>query len=156
MVDDIDRQILIVTGEGLPLTSEPFRDIAEKLKIKQEDVIFRLKKLIKEGFVRRFGALVNHRKVGLIANAMVVWRVPQERIEEVGMILSGFNEITHCYQRKTIPGRWEYNLYTVVHGYSYEEVELMIKKLSETVNINDYLTLFSIKEFKKTSFTPYK
>ncbi len=152
-MDDLDREILIKTGERFPLISEPFIEVANKLKIRQDEVILRLKELLKEGIIRKFGASINHRKIGLIANAMVVWRVPEDRVEEVGSILSTFREITHCYERRTVTSHWEYNLFTVIHGYSRGEVELLVKKFSDIINIKDYVTLYSIKEFKKTSHT---
>ena len=80
----------------------------------------RVKALKEKGVIRRFGATLYHQEAGFGANAMVAWVVPEERIEEVGRIMSEFREVTHCYQRAP-QGDWKYNLYTMVHGDSGEE-----------------------------------
>jgi DNA-binding Lrp family transcriptional regulator len=81
---------------------------------------------------------------------MVAWRVPEERIEEVGKAMARFRAVTHCYQRKTCKG-WPYNLYAMIHGDNREECHEIAKRMSGKVGIPDYVLLFSEKEFKKTS-----
>ena len=107
--------------------------------------------LKERGIIRRFGPSINQRKVGIIANAVVVWKIPQQNIAQVTKVMSECVEISHCYERRTIPGIWEYNLFIVTHGYDKESVEGFIKKLSERVEISDYIILFSKRRFKATS-----
>jgi DNA-binding Lrp family transcriptional regulator len=76
--------------------------------------------------------------------------VPEERVEEVGKAMARFRAVTHCYQRK-ITKRWPYNLYTMIHGDDREECYEIAKKISRKAGIQDYILLFSEKEFKKTS-----
>ncbi len=149
--DEIDQAILRAAQEGLPVVKEPFEGIAREAGISQDEVIARLKKLISRGVIKRLGISINQRKVGIVANAVVAWKVPQEQVESVGNMLSSYKEITHCYERVTIPGKWEHNLFTVIHGYTRESVEEFAKRLSEVVGISDYLVLFSNVQFKRTS-----
>jgi DNA-binding Lrp family transcriptional regulator len=149
--DEIDQAIIRITQDEIPLAEEPFAEIAKEIGISQGEVITRLKRLINKRIVKRLGISVNQRKVGIAANAVVAWRVPQEHVESVGTMLSGYKVITHCYERITIPGKWEYNLFTVIHGYSRESVEETAKKLSEAVGIKEYLVMFSNEQFKRTS-----
>lgn len=150
-MDQIDRDILHATQDGIPIVKEPFAEVAKRMGMGQEEVIARLKRLMKDGVIRRFGASVNQRKVGIVANALVAWKVPRNRVEEVGKTMSGYREITHCYERRIIPGRWEHNLFTVIHGYDQKSVKQFIKKLAGAVGLREYLVLFSIKQFKRTS-----
>ncbi len=149
--DEIDQAILRAAQEGLPVVKEPFEGIAREAGISQDEVIARLKKLISRGVIKRLGISINQRKVGIVANAVVAWKVPQEQVESVGNMLSSYKEITHCYERVTIPGKWEHNLFTVIHGYTRESVEEFAERLSEVVGISDYLVLFSNVQFKRTS-----
>lgn len=149
--NEIDRAILRITQDEIPLVKEPFEEIAKEIGIAPEEIITRLKKLISNGVIKRLGISVNQRKVGLVANAVVAWKVPQKQVESVGNMLSAYKEITHCYERITIPGKWEHNLFTVIHGYNRESVEEVAKRLAEAVGIEEYLVMFSKEQFKRTS-----
>ena len=106
--------------------------------------------MIKAGIVRRFSASIRHRKLGIKANPMIVWKVPEERVEEVGRLFASFDEVTHCYERATASGKWEYNVYTMIHGYDTGSVEKLAKKLAKAAGLYDYMMLYSVKEYKKT------
>lgn len=149
--DETDQAILHITQDEIPLIREPFEGVAKETGISQEDAIARLKRLINDGVIKRLGISVNQRKVGIVANAVVVWKVSPEQVESVGNTLSSYKEVTHCYERKTDPIKWEHNLFTVLHGYDRESVEKFAEKLSESVGIRDYLVLFSNEQFKRTS-----
>jgi len=148
-MDKIDIELLKTTQDGIPLTSEPFKQIAIMLGISEDEVLERLICMIKEGAIRRFGASIGHRAIGITANAMCTWNVPDDRVEEVGVLMTGFAEVTHCYERPRYPG-WKYNLFTMIHAYSRDECEKVAKEISIATGIRDYSILFSEKEFKKT------
>lgn len=152
-LDEIDLKILSEIEKGIPLTPEPFQDIADVIGITQQEVTSRITKLQESGIIRRFGASIKPRMVGLSANALIAWKVPENRLQEVGNFLSTFKEVTHCYARKAIPEKWEYNLYTVLHARERETIEKLVKKFSDAIAINAYVILFSTRELKKTSTT---
>jgi DNA-binding Lrp family transcriptional regulator len=148
-MDKTDRLLLKSTQDGIPIVSEPFLEISKEIGIPEDEVITRLERLVKNGVIRRFGASIGHRSIGITANAMCTWNVPDERVEEVGAIMAGFPEVTHCYERPRFPG-WKYNLFTMVHAYSREECEKIAREISIATGIKDYGILFSEREFKKT------
>ncbi len=148
-MDEIDIRLLKLTQDGLPIIAEPFRRIAMELGISEDEVLNRLENLIRDGVIRRFGASIGHRVIGITANAMCTWNVPDERVEEVGAIMAGFPEVTHCYERPRFPD-WRYNLFTMIHAYSRDECERTAKEISIATGIKDYGILFSEREFKKT------
>ena len=148
-MDDIDAKLLRITQDGIPLVPEPFNEVAAQLGISVDDVIHRIENLQREGVIRRFGASIGHRVIGITANAMCTWNVPDDRVEDVGAIMAGFTEVTHCYQRPRRQG-WPYNLFTMVHAYTQEECRKIAKQISSATSIDDYNILFSEKEFKKT------
>lgn len=150
-MDRMDREILRAVQDGIPLLSQPFANVAQKIGISEDEVIDRLEKLRDKGVIRRFGASINHHKVGITATVMVAWKVPQNHVERVGRVMSSCKEVTHCYERRVIPEKWEYNLFTVIHGYDRGSVKDFVEKLSKTTGIKDYSMLFSIKRFKRTS-----
>ena len=101
--------------------------------------------------IKRIGSSVNQRKLGIVANAVVAWKVSDNLVEETGKKLSSYDEVTHCYERRTVPGVWEYNMFTVLHGYDRPSVEACAQRLSDTTGIDDYRVIFSTKQFKRTS-----
>jgi len=150
MLNDLEKALVRELQEGLPLTGRPFLEIAEKLKISEEEVLSKIRKFIDTGIIHRFGAAVRHRELGYVANALVVWRVPGERVREVGRLMASFPEVTHCYERKSYPG-WPYNLYTMLHGRSKEECREKVERISEAAGVTEHRILFSTAELKKTS-----
>ena len=146
-----DRDILLAVQDGIPLVREPFAEASETLKISQENLVERLKGMREEGTIRRFAPNINQRKIGITANAVVIWRVPEKNISRVVETMLRYNEISHCYQRATVPGKWEYNFYTVVHDYNRKSVRQFVKRLSEETEVEDYQILYSRRQFKGTS-----
>ena len=149
MADETDIKLIKCIQDGIPLTERPYRDIGNAMGLSEDEVVSRLGRLIKEKKIRRFAASVAHRKIGINSNAMTVWRVPSERVDEVGPIMAGFPEVTHCYERPTFPD-WPYNVFTMIHGYTDEECERVIEAIKEKTGLEDYVILYSEKEFKKT------
>jgi DNA-binding Lrp family transcriptional regulator len=133
-------------GEDL----RPFEDLARKVGASEDEVLALVRSLRDRGLLRRFGATLRHQKSGFTANAMIAWRVPEDRIEEAGRQLAAFPQVTHCYQRRTFPG-WTRNLYTMIHAASDEECHLLAQRMAAEAGLADYELLFSHQELKKTS-----
>ena len=150
MIDETDKRIIQLIQGDLPLDSRPFETMAEQIGITEEEMVERIKVLKEEGIIRRFGATLRHQEAGFSSNAMVAWVVPEERIEEVGKIMAGFRQVTHCYHRRPQKDL-KFNLYTMVHGKDREACHLIAEKMSARAGIEDYVLLFSEKEYKKTS-----
>lgn len=148
-MDEVEEKILRAVQDGIPLTHSPFSEIASQLDMTEEEVISRIKSMQEKGIIRRFGASIGHRDIGIVANAMCIWNVPDERVEEVGAKMANFPEVTHCYERPRRPG-WNYNLFTMVHSYTREDCEEVAAKIAKATDISDYKLLFSEREFKKT------
>jgi DNA-binding Lrp family transcriptional regulator len=149
-LDKLDEAIISELSSGIPLTKQPFNNIATKLDISTDEVLTRLTKLKQTGVIRRFGATIKPVNIGLLANAVIAWNVPTDRMDVVGQYLASFTEITHCYERGTVESHWKYNLYTVMHAYERQTIEQMTQILSETIGIQDYIILYSKRNLKPT------
>lgn len=147
---EFDKNIIRELQHGIPLCSKPFKIIADRLGIKEDELIERLRTFKENGIIRRFGARVKHNKAGYKENIMVLWQVPQEKLEETGSVMAGYSEISHCYVRPKLPDL-PYNLYTMIHGREEGDAVKIIKKISEVTDIRDYKLLVTEKEYKKTS-----
>ena len=147
---DLEKKVIALLQTDIPVCRRPYLEMAERIGITEEKFLEVLSGLNDRNMIRRFGATLKHQKSGFKANAMVAWKIPEERVEEVGKIMASFHEITHCYRRNPAPG-WDRNLYTMVHGASEEECFAIAAKVSEATGETDYNLLFSRRELKKTS-----
>jgi DNA-binding Lrp family transcriptional regulator len=142
-------QLAQLIQKDIDAVSRPFKTIAQKLIISEADVIQSIKKLSRDGLIRKFGAILRHRKAGYKTNALIVWSVPEENMEKVGKLFSSFPFVSHCYERNP-PFRNKYNLFTMIHSQT-EDIDSLARELSASSKINDFLILNSIEEYKKTS-----
>ncbi len=148
---DEDRKALVRLLQGdLPLVSEPFAELAGRLGRPVGELLAEIADLLDRGAIRRFGAVVNHRRLGYRANGMAVFRVPAGQVDGVGRALAAFGRVSHCYRRAQAPG-WPYNLFAMVHGRRHEEVRRFVQGVAARHGLEDYDILFSTAEYKKTS-----
>ncbi|WP_319583143.1 Lrp/AsnC family transcriptional regulator [uncultured Pseudodesulfovibrio sp.] len=152
---ETEQRILALAGGDLPDTERPFKTIADQVGVTEDEVIDLIKGLKERKIIRRFGATLRHQKAGYGHNAMVAWRVPDSRTDEVGQIFAARPEISHCYVRRTYP-EWTYNVYTMIHGERPGHTDEVVAELEQAVGIDDHCTLKSLKELKKTSMVYFK
>jgi len=152
---ETEERILSLAGGDLPDTERPFKTIADEVGVTEDDVIELVRDLKERKIIRRFGATLRHQKAGYGHNAMVAWRVPDERTDEVGQVFADRPEISHCYVRRTYP-EWTYNVYTMIHGERPGHADEVVAELERAVGISDHCTLRSLKELKKTSMVYFK
>ncbi|AET66976.1 transcriptional regulator [Desulfosporosinus orientis DSM 765] len=141
--------IRIIQG-NLPDSPTPFTVLADQLQWPVDKVIALANHLLEVKIIRRFGAVLRHQKAGFVANVMGVWQVDPDQADKVGQIMAKFKEVSHCYQRPTLPD-WPYNLFTMIHGRTSEDCEEIMKKISLTTGVKTYAMLSSIVELKKSS-----
>jgi DNA-binding Lrp family transcriptional regulator len=149
MLTETEKKISRLIQQDVDLEKRPFKDIAEKLGTSEEEVLATIRGLMTKGVIRKFGAILRHQKAGFSRNAMVIWAVPQERIEFAGRTLASFKEVTHCYER-TPPFAGKYNVFTMVH-FREGNQESLIQKISQNTWIKYFKVLTSEEEYKKSS-----
>ncbi|MEW6278412.1 MAG: Lrp/AsnC family transcriptional regulator [Candidatus Eremiobacterota bacterium] len=143
-----EKRVVRVAQAELPTQPRPFLPAAQQLEMSEEALLSELRGLRERGVLRRVAAILHHRKAGFKANGMGVWEVPAERLEECGHTMASFSAVSHCYQRSTARD-WPYNLFTMVHGRSREEVEETLHRIGQTCGLSDFGVLYSTTEFKK-------
>lgn len=146
---ETDKEFIRELQKDMDIIDRPFLDASKKLGLTEHELFEKLKYYENIGVMRRFAAILRHREVGFTANGMIVWNVPDEKIEEVGLKLGAFPQVSHCYQRPTYPD-WPYSVFSMIHCKSEEEAGEMTKTIQSQINIPDYKILFSTREFKKT------
>jgi DNA-binding Lrp family transcriptional regulator len=149
VITEQDRCAIRELQEDLPLVGRPFADMAERLDLTEADLFAKAAELMRRGLMRRYSAVLHHRRAGFSSNAMAVWKVPEERAVEVGNIMAGSKWVTHCYQRPTFPD-WQYTHFTMIHATNSQKCEEVALGISRDTGIDDYMLLYSTREYKKT------
>lgn len=150
--DDLDRRLIVATQSGLPRVSRPYLAIAAQLGISEDDVIWRLERMLATGVIRRIGAVPNHYALGYRGNGMSVWNVPDERVPELGRLIGNLDFVSHCYHRPRHLPEWPYNLFAMVHGRDHAEVEAKVAEIARRLGAADHghAVLYSTRILKKT------
>jgi siroheme decarboxylase len=147
-ITENDRRFIRELQKDLAVVPEPFKELASNLEITTAQLFAKATEYENTGIMRRFAAILRHREAGFVANGMVVWHVPDNKIDEVGFRLAAFPQVSHCYRRPVYPD-WRFNLFSMVHARTLRAAEKIAAEISETVGIRDYQILFSSREFKK-------
>jgi siroheme decarboxylase len=146
--DEFDRSVIRATQGDMPVIPEPYAPAADALALSQEQLLSHLAGMQERRLLRRVAAILYHRRAGFSANGMGVWKVPDDRIAELGPAMAAFRGISHCYQRPTYED-WPYSVFTMAHGRSKEGCDAILDSIAENTGIHERATLYSSTEFKK-------
>ena len=149
-ISELDRKIVRLLQGEFPLVAEPYKVLAAEIGITEEQLLARIAAMREEKKIRKMGAVLRHREVGFTANSLCVWNVPDARVDEVAKRMAEHPRVSHCYDRNR-EADWQYNLYTMIHGYSRAECEDIATELAAATGIDDRRMLYTKREWKKTS-----
>ena len=151
-----DIRTIRVMQEDLPMLELPYAVWAEQAETTEEALFAWSKQMEHLGYLRRFAAILHHRNAGFLANAMVVWQVPEAQVDAAGEEMARFREVSHCYRRPVYPN-WPYPLFTMIHAETHSACMDVVKRIEERIGQFPHKSLFSTKEYKKVRvkyFTP--
>lgn len=147
--DSADPLILRAVEDGIEIVPRPFDAAARRTGTDEASMISKLRSMLSDGTLRSFGAVMHHGALGLVVNAMVAWDVREEEVESVGHAFAEMPMVSHCYERARVPGKWNHNLFTMVHVGSDEELESFLAKGDELTSGAERVVLRTVREFKK-------
>ncbi|MBN2312079.1 MAG: Lrp/AsnC family transcriptional regulator [Candidatus Hydrogenedentes bacterium] len=147
-LDPWETELIQALNDGLPLTERPYADLAARLGVDEAKILARLQSWVDDGTIRRFGVRLKHRRLGIAANGMSVWDVPDARVEEAAACMTRRPEVTHCYLRTPHPS-WPYNLYAMIHGPDEQAVHAIAEDIAREAGLDSFRILFSTRELKK-------
>jgi siroheme decarboxylase len=147
-LSDLDVAVIRATQGPMDPVAEPFQAAADELGMPVPKLLDHLESMRERRALRRVAGILYHRRAGFSANGMGVWKVPEERILELGPRMASFRGISHCYQRPTYAD-WPYSVFTMAHGRSKEECDAILDSIAADTGIEERRTLYSSTEFKK-------
>jgi len=148
MSHPFDPRVLEALESDLPATHRPFRRIAQDKALSEKTVLDAILGGLRRGVIRRYGALVAHGKIGFEAEAVAVWQVPEDRLEEVAALMSAEACVTQCIQRQG-PAGLPCNLYTTLHAATRDDLMALVEALGRRADVEQCEVAFSLREFKQ-------
>jgi siroheme decarboxylase len=162
---EAERALVRIVQEDIGGQRDPFEQIAARLSAEgfastPDEVVDTLEGWRSAGVIRRFGAVVRHRALGITSNAMTVWDIPDEQADEAGALMATDARVSHCYRRPR-QNDWMSNLYAMVHGTSDAGCEACAAELSRRLEEAHIVAgaprqLYSTREFKKRSMRYFR
>ncbi len=120
----LEQRLLNEFQHGMPLTPNPYADIARQLGVYETTVLETLQRLQTEGVVSRVGAVFRPNRIG--ASTLAAIAVPAAELEEVAAIVSEFAEVNHNYEREH-----HFNLWFVVVADDEDRLESVLAEIEE-------------------------
>ena len=121
----LEQRLLNEFQHGLPLTAEPFADIARQLGVYETTVLETLQRLQTEGVVSRVGAVFRPNRIG--ASTLAAIAAPETELEQVADIVSSFAEVNHNYEREH-----RFNLWFVVVAEDEQRLQRVLQEIENS------------------------
>lgn len=104
-MDATDRNIINSLQGGFPVSERPYLEVAEAIGIGEDELIARLKRLLDDKTLTRFGPMYQIERMGG-AFSLAAMRVPEADFERVAEIVNAMPEVAHNYQRQHPLNMW--------------------------------------------------
>jgi DNA-binding Lrp family transcriptional regulator len=122
-MDSLDRRIINELQIGFPVCDRPFKEVAQDLGATESELITRLRCMLDDGLLTRFGPLFNVEEMGG-AVTLCAMQVSQPRFDEMAEKVNAYPQVAHNYQRDH-----EMNMWFVLATETPEELDVTIKKI---------------------------
>ena len=121
------ERVLDEIQSGFPLESDPYGVLAERLGLTRERVRDAVAALRGDGTIRQISASFSSRKLGCVSTLCAVSvDGSQERIDQVGALISAHPEITHNYLREA-----EYNIWFTAIAPSTADLDRLVAEIAD-------------------------
>lgn len=141
-ITDRQRELLNAVQWSFPLVAQPYKALAEKLGVTEEDVIEDLRTVKELGVLRQLSAIFDTRALGYMS-ALVAAKVDENRIDEAANIINAHPGVSHNYKRNH-----EYNLWYTVAVPPHQSLDAHVDLLHDLSGSNVTRKLPTLKLYK--------
>lgn len=144
-IDRIDRLLLDALQEAFPLVQRPWKAIADRIGITEEELLRRLSALQNQGIVRGVGPVLDSRRLGLNAGTLVALHIPEDVIPAVAGLINSYPEVSHNYVRQH-----HYSIWFTITAATEERISAILSEIQEKAGIldEDILNLPTVRPYK--------
>jgi len=131
-VDEIDRKIINELQGGFPVCESPFAEVAERLNMEEEDLLSRIKNMLDDGMLSRFGPMYHAERLGG-GLSLVAMKIPETDFDKVAEQVNAFPQVAHNYQRDH-----ELNMWFVLATEKASEVDDTLEAIEDRTGYKVY------------------
>jgi DNA-binding Lrp family transcriptional regulator len=128
-VDALDRQIINQFQGDFPVVDRPFLALAEELGIAESEVMTRIRFMLDDGLLTRFGPLYNIDKMGGTFS-LCAMEVPENEFDDIADKVNQFPEVAHNYERDN-----RLNMWFVIAAESEAELDETIQRIEQATGL---------------------
>lgn len=146
-IDKIDSQILGILQQNSNRTT---KSIAEELGMSTSPIFERIKKLEKEGYIKKYVAVLNNKKIGLkqtVFMGITLQGHTRSYLEKFVKQINSFPEVIECHR---VSGNFDYLLKLVVEDIEAYET-FIISKLTLLPYLGNVQSLITLSTGKETN-----
>ena len=141
-IDETNKRIINRIQSDFPITSRPYLEIANELGLEETEVIERIRKLKKDGIIRRIGGNFGPEKLGFFSTLCAA-KVPEDRIKAFTKVVNSYPGVTHNYLREN-----SYNIWFTFISQSVEEIADNLKEIEIITGVKGILNLPATNVYK--------
>ena len=128
-MDNLDKQILKSLQFNCRLS---FAELSRELDVAEATVRFRVNRLVEEGVITRFAALVNPAKVGMKVSGAILLKIDPAYLDEACKKLVSFSETLYLFQ-----STGEYDVVSVIVTRDMEHLNDLVKNTKMIPGVKD-------------------
>jgi len=141
-MDDIDRKLLNEIQSDFPATQRPYKDLGVRLSCSEDNILTRIKRLKKEGIIRRIGGNFDSQRIGF-TTMLCAARVSDDTIEKFVRVVNKYPGVTHNYLRDH-----HYNIWFTFVAPNMKAIDKYIEEIMKHTGVREILNLPAVKTFK--------
>jgi Lrp/AsnC family transcriptional regulator for asnA, asnC and gidA len=139
-IDELDLKIISHLQENGRI---PVAELAKKLNQPENTVRYRIERLLKNGVIRRFTALVDPRALGLNVSAAVMFKVDPKKLDQLLEKLTSMKDVTNIYQ---LSGEWD--LIAVVFAKDIQDLHERVEELRRMEGVKEMNVMITTRIIK--------
>ena len=142
VIDEKDRKILNQIQVDFPVDSRPYKILAEKIGIREDELIQRINQMKKDLLIRRIGGNFSPDRLGYYSTLCAA-KVPEDKIEVFTKTVNEYSGVTHNYKRDH-----EFNIWFTFIETSVEIIKTNLENIKKTTKVETILNLPATRVFK--------
>ena len=128
-LSDLDVKLLEILQDD---ARKSYSAISRELGVPESTIRYRVDRLVENGVISRFMAILVPRKIGLEITAIALIKVDADRLEETSKSLAGFEESHHLFRSTGV-----YDLVSVIHARDINHLNELISRLKRLPGVRE-------------------
>ncbi|WP_457551257.1 siroheme decarboxylase subunit alpha [Desulfobacula sp.] len=142
VINDKNKEILNNIQVDFPIDSRPYKILAQKLGLGEDELIKRIKQLKKDLLIRRIGGNFSPDRLGY-HSTLCAAKVPEDKIELFTKTVNSYSGVTHNYKRDH-----EFNIWFTFIASSVEIIKTNLETIRQKTHVDTILNLPATRVFK--------